>query len=311
MEKESKSKKKGCLSGCLAAFVIIIVLVAALAVIGYLNRHTLLPFITDKLGMEVSSIVQYAGGTKAETGMPPKFLDNAYKLDLPQGDKTVRITTSDAPVDETYDRFVQYFKEDGWEVKKEMESMEVAPEQFASVSKYMKDKLKGAELASDGRRMGMGVTRYNEKTVAAVWQTQGANEQAPDSKSADSEPASPEADKTDNGKDLPEEVSGSDPEDIPVYPGSVRTSYQRMEKGGRILHTVSYAAEAATDEVLAFYETEMENNDWEIVQTAEKQDEKYMEAAKAEDEARLVIRPSKDYEGYTAVEVAAKYRREK
>ncbi|MGM0452425.1 MAG: hypothetical protein ACQERN_04580 [Thermodesulfobacteriota bacterium] len=316
MEIESKSKKKGCLSGCLTAFVIIIILIAALAVIGYFNRHTILPFITDKLGMEVSSIVQYAGGTKTETGMPPQFLNNAYKIDLPQGDKTIRITTSDVPVDETYDRFIQYFKEDGWEVKKEMEAMEVAPEQFASVSKYLEDELKGAELTRNGRRMGMGVTRYNEKTVAAVWQAQGTDAQAADSKSADSKPARSkpersEPKKADNDKELPEEVSGSDPEDIPVYPDSVRTSHQKMEKGGRILHAVSYAAEAAPDEVLAFYETEIKNSDWQIVQTAEKQDKKYMEATKAEDTVRIIIGPSENYEGYTKMEVAAEYRSRK
>ena len=71
---------------------------------------------------------------------------------------------------------------------------------------------------------------------------------------------------------------------------------------------VSYAAEAASDEVLVFYETEMENKDWEITKTAETQDKKYVEAAKAEDRVRIIIRPSDDYEGYTVVEVAAKYR---
>ncbi|MFP4531944.1 MAG: hypothetical protein ACLFNS_04600 [Desulfobacterales bacterium] len=304
MTQESKLKKKGCLPGCLTVFVIIILLVAALAVIGYLNRHTIVPFVTDKLGMKVSSIIQFAGGTKAETGMPPQFLDKAYKIDLPQGDKTVRITTSDESADHIYDRFIQYYKEDGWEVKKEMEAMEMAPDQFASVSQYLKGKLKGAELAKNGRRMGLGVTRYNEETVAAVWRTPDA-----DTDAADSKPVSPEPAKTEDGKKRPEEVSGSDPEGIPVYPGSVRTSYQKMEKEGRISHVVSYAAEAAADEVMTFYETEMEKKDWEIAKTAETQNKKYIEATKAEDRVRIIMRPSDDYEGYTAVEVAAKYRK--
>ena len=275
-----------------------------MAVIGYLNRHTLLPFITDKLGMEVSSIIQYAGGTKAKTGMPPQFLNKAYKIDLPQGDKTVRITTSDTPVDETYDRFIQYFKQDGWQVKKEMASMEMAPEQFSTVSKYMKDKLKGAELARDSLRMGLGVTRYNEETVAAVWQTPGA-----DANKADPKTPSPEPEKTGKEKALPEEVSGSDPKDVPIYPGSVRTSYQRMEQEGRISHAVSYAAEASTDEVLTFYETKIKNNEWEIVKKAETPDEKYVEATKAEDKVRILIKPSEDYKGHTKVEIGATYGR--
>lgn len=175
MAKEPKSKKKGCLTGCLLVLVIIIVLVAVLAVFGYLNRHRILPFVTDKLDLEISSVIQYAGGTEAETGMPAEFLDNAYKIDLPQGNKTAKVTTSDTPADQTYDIFIQYFKEEGWEVKKEMEAQEVASEEVESVSKYMEEELRVAELARDGRRMNLGVTRYNDETVAAVWYTPGSD----------------------------------------------------------------------------------------------------------------------------------------
>lgn len=301
MKKESKSGKKGCLSGCLVAFVIIIVLLAVLTVVIFLNRHAILPFVTDKLGVEVSSVIHHVG-TKAETGMPPEFQENAYKIDLPQEDKTVKVTTSDTPADQTYDAFIQYFKQEGWEVKKEMEALEMAPEQIESVSGYMEEEIRVAELARNGRKMGLGVTRYNDETVAAVWHKPGS-----DSAAADSEPERSEPEKADDAKEQPEEVSGSDPEDVPVYPGAIRTSYQKMEKGGSVSHAVSYAAEADKEKVLAFYETEMEDNDWEIVKKGGAGEEAYLEATKAENNVRIIIRPSDDYAGYTEVEMAARY----
>ncbi|MFO7760249.1 MAG: hypothetical protein R6V20_01370 [Desulfobia sp.] len=301
MKKESRSEKKGCLSGCLLVFVIIIVLLAVLVVVGYLNRHTVVPFVTDKLGVEVSSVIHHVS-TEAKTGMPPEFLDDAYKIDMPQGDKTVKVTTSDTPADQTYDEFIQYFKQEGWEVEKEMEALEMAPEQVASASGYMEEEIRAAELARNGRQMGLAVTRYNDETVAAVWHTPGSA-----ATESDSEPARSEPEKSDEAKDQPEEVSGSDPEDVPVYPGSVRTAYQKVEKGGSVSHAVSYAADADKDKVLAFYETAMENKNWEIVKRAETGEETYLEATKAEGKVRIIIRPSDDYAGYTEMEMAAKY----
>ncbi|MCF8026432.1 MAG: hypothetical protein K9K82_13220 [Desulfobacteraceae bacterium] len=301
MEKESRSKKKGCLPGCLLVFIIIIVFLAVLAVVGYLNRHAILPFITDKLGVEVSSVIHHVG-TKAETGMPPEFLENAYKIDMPQGDKTVKVTTSDTPADQTYDAFIQYFKQEGWEVEEEMAALEMAPEQIESISGYMEEEIRVAELARNSRQMGLAVTRYNEETVAAVWHTPGAA-----AAEAGSEPARSEPEKTDEVKKQPEEVSGSDPEDVPVYPGAVRTAYQKVEKNGSVSHAASYAAKADKEKVLTFYETQMEENDWEIVKKAETSEEKYLEATKTENQVRIIIRPSNDYAGYTEVEMAAKY----
>lgn len=301
MGKEPRSEKKGCLPGCLLVFIIIIVLLAVLAVVGYLNRHAILPFVTDKLGVEVSSVIHHVG-TKAETGMPPGFLDNAYKIDMPQGDKTVKVTTSDTPADQAYDEFLQYFKQEGWEVKTEMAALEMAPEKIESVSGYMDEEIRVAELARNGRKMGLAVTRYNKETVAAVWHKPGS-----DSVKAGAEPARSEPEKSEEVKKQPEEVSGSDPEDVPVYPGSVRTAYQMMEKNGSVSHAASYAAKADNEKVLAFYETEMEENDWEIVKKAETGEEKYFEATKAKSNVRIIIRPSDEYAGYTEVEMAAKY----
>lgn len=169
MGKERKSKeKKGCLPGCLFGSILIIVLVAVLAVFGYLNRYTILPFVSDKMGLEVSSVIPHAG-SKATTGMPSEFLDKAYKIDLPQGNKTVRITTSDVPADQTYDRFLQYFQEGGWEVKKEMEALGAAPKQVENVSQYFEEEIRAAELVRDGQQLDLAVTRYNDETVGAVW----------------------------------------------------------------------------------------------------------------------------------------------
>ncbi|MFO7931293.1 MAG: hypothetical protein R6U97_07790 [Desulfosalsimonas sp.] len=170
-EKEEAPKKKGCFTGCLLVLVIIIVLAAVLAVFGYINRHSILPFVTDKLGLEVSSVIHHVG-SKAEKGMPTGFQDNAYNIDLQQGDKTVRVTTSDEPAEQTYDKFIQHFTDEGWEVEKEVEALEVAPEQLESVSRYMEEELRAAELTKDGRKMGLAVTIYNDETVAAVWSDQ-------------------------------------------------------------------------------------------------------------------------------------------
>lgn len=72
MEKESEPKKKGSLAGCLLVSFIMLLLLAGMVVFGYLNRYTILPFVTDKLGVEISSVLDHVG-TKAETGMPPGF----------------------------------------------------------------------------------------------------------------------------------------------------------------------------------------------------------------------------------------------
>lgn len=301
MEKESRSKKKGCLPGCLLVFIIIIVLLAVLAVIGYLNRHAILPFVTDKLGVEVSSVIHHVG-TKAKTGVPPEFLDNAYKIDMPEGDKTVKVTTSDTPPDQTYDEFIQYFRQEGWEVKNEMEALEMESEHTGTISDYMEEEVRAAELSRNGREMNLAVTRYNQETVAAVWHTPGEA-----AAKTGSEPARSEPEKSDEVKKQPEEVSGSDPEDVPVYPESVRTAYQKAEKGSSVLHAATYAAKADKEKVLAFYETEMGEKDWEIVKKAETGKEKYLEAKKAKDRVRIIIRPSDDYAGYTEVKMAAEY----
>ncbi|MCF8029160.1 MAG: hypothetical protein K9K81_12410, partial [Desulfobacteraceae bacterium] len=206
------------------------------------------------------------------------------------------------PADQTYDAFIQYFKQKGWNVRKEMEALDMAPEQAAAISDYIEEEIRAAELSRNGHQMGLAVTRYNDETLAAVWHTPGAT-----AAEAGSEPVRAEPEKTDAAKKRPEEVSGSDPEDVPVYPGSVRTAYQKMEKGGSVSHAASYAAKADKEKVLAFYETEMEENDWEIVKKVETGEEKYLEATKTENQVRIIIRPSDDYPGYTEVEMAAKY----
>lgn len=301
MENEAKPKKKGCLSGCLISLLIIIVLLAVLIVVGYLNRHRILPFASDKLGLEISSVIHHFG-SNAEKGMPSEFLDNAYKIDATEGEKIVKVTTSNVPAAQTYDRFIEYFKEKGWEVRKKMKTLEGTPEQVESISKYMEEELRAAELARDSQRMGLGVARYNEETVAAIW-----HPPISDSEAAHSAPASPEPDKKGDVKKQPEEVSGSDPEDIPVYPGAVRTSYQEVTQEGSISHAVSYSAEADRDEVLNFYKMEMDKKDWKIVKKAETQEENYLEATKAKDKVRIIIRESDKYANYTEIEITARY----
>ncbi|MEF8941460.1 MAG: hypothetical protein V5B78_01580 [Desulfohalobiaceae bacterium] len=302
MEDDTNPKKKGCLSGCLICLLIIIVLVAVLIVVGYFYGHRILPFVSDRLGIEASSVIHHFG-TKAEKGMPSQFLDNAYKIDAPKDNKIVRVTTSDVPADQTYDRFIEYFEGKGWEVKKEMQALESAPEQVDSISKYLEEELRAAELARDNQRMGLGVAKFNNETVAAVWHTPVSN-----SKASDSEPASTKPEKKDEVKEQPEEISGSDPQDVPVYSGAIRTSYQEITQEGTLTHSASYAAETDREEVLEFYMPEMKGKGWEIVKKAETQEEIYLEATKAEDRVRIIIRESERYANYTVIEITARYR---
>ncbi|MFP4040455.1 MAG: hypothetical protein ACLFS7_07925 [Desulfosudaceae bacterium] len=168
-KQDSEKKKMGCLAGCLIGIIIMILLVTALVVFGYLNRDKLLPFIAEKAGAEVSTVIKYAG-EKAETGMPSEFMDRAYKIDIPGEDKTVKVTTSDEPAEQTYDKFMQYYQDRGWKVAKEAEALQTAPEQMESVAEYMQENIRIAELEKDGQKMSLAVGRFDEETVAAVWQ---------------------------------------------------------------------------------------------------------------------------------------------
>ncbi|MFP4193951.1 MAG: hypothetical protein ACLFRO_03325 [Desulfobacterales bacterium] len=170
-EEAAPKKKKGCLFGCLTVTVIILVLVIGLAVFGYLNRDKLLPFIAEKAGAEVSTVIKYAG-EKAETGMPSEFMDRAYRIDIPGEDKTVKITTSEEPAEQTYDKFIQYYQDSGWKVNKEAEALQTAPEQMEQAAEYMQENTRIAELEKDGQKMTLAVGRFDEETVAAVWHAQ-------------------------------------------------------------------------------------------------------------------------------------------
>lgn len=299
MGQQAPKKKKGCLGGCLTVIVIVIVLVAGLAVFGYLNRHKIMPFITEKTGIEVSTAIKYLG-TKAETGMPSEFMDNAYEIEIPGRDKTVTVATSDAPVDRTYDRFIQHYRERGWEVSKEAEALETAPEQMEPVAGYIRENTKIAELEKDGRKMGLAVGGFNEETIAAVWHLQDAG-------TAEAGTASSETLETKDAAPEPKEVSGSDPQDVPLYPGSVRTSYKKAEREGTGAYQASYAVEADEAEVQDFYEKQIEEEGWNIVSKTETDKQRYLEADRGGDKLGIIIKPSNDYPDYTATEISAKY----
>ncbi|MCF8025935.1 MAG: hypothetical protein K9K82_10685, partial [Desulfobacteraceae bacterium] len=99
--------------------------------------------------------------------------------------------------------------------------------------------------------------------------------------------------------------SGSDPEDVPLYPDSIRTSYQKVTEGDKISHLASYGAEADKGKVFNFYEEQLKNKNWEIVKKAETEGKKYLEAARDQDKVRIIIQKSNDY---TEIEIAAVYR---
>ena len=88
----------------------------------------------------------------------------------------------------------------------------------------------------------------------------------------------------------------------------IRTSYQEITQEGTLTHSASYAAETDRDEVLEFYMPEMKEKGWEITKKAETREEIYLEATKAEDRVRIIIRESEKYANYTTIEITARYR---
>ncbi len=296
VKNDSKPQKKGCLLGCLAAVIVAVLLVVGLFVLGYLNRHKILPLIMEKTDIEVVTVMQHMG-TEVESGLPSEFLDDAYQIDLPRREGTVKVASVEGSVDQTYGRLLEYYEGEGWEVDEEVEVLKDAPEHVESFSKHAGE-WKAAELAKDDKKMGVAVTTYRDETLGIVWHSPAEEAETAVPEPEDRDLREQEADDAE-----PEEVSGSDPEDIPVYPDSVRTSYRELKEGDGRIQKVAYAARADENEVKDFLKNEMEKENWAIEREARKGEERYLELSKGEKEVQIVIKKSDDYAGYTEIMV--------
>lgn len=82
----------------------------------------------------------------------------------------------------------------------------------------------------------------------------------------------------------PSAVSGEDPRFVSIYPGAVRTMYG--SDGDE--HAAVYAAPADPDDVVEFYEAEIEKLDWQIAQKKSTDDRFAIAAANEEGESLFV-----------------------
>ena len=163
---QGKSGKKGCLFGCLAIIVIAVVVVAGVLAFGYFNRNKILPAALDKLNLEVTAVMKHMG-EKVESGLPPEFMDHAYQIKSADG--TIKVTKSDASVDETYNTFTEYFKAEGWTVDEDLESLpQATSKQVKAVVDAMNKDRKMAVLEKGNDRMFLILTGDEEETLAAV-----------------------------------------------------------------------------------------------------------------------------------------------
>lgn len=98
-----------------------------------------------------------------------------------------------------------------------------------------------------------------------------------------------------------EDVDGNDIEEIPRYPGSVRTSYGRFEAGGEETTMVSYLVEATTEELFEFYQDELEALGWDEVYTYQYNGSGQLQAWDENTAGIVTIEPHGSFEGYIAI----------
>ncbi len=297
--KKARSGKKGCLIGCLLATVIVFLLVAG-SIYAYFNMHKILPFAMARMGVDVATVIQHAG-VEAETGMPSEFLGKAYKINLPRQEGILKVASVDVSVGEAYDKFIDYFKSDGWEIKDEFEVLRGTPEVVTSFSGYM-DELSAAELEKDGRKAVLAVIAYQNETVGIVW-----HPQKDDARTAVSKPAEVKPEHKKPAPVEPEEINGTDPENIPLYPGSVRIEYIKASEGNRIIHRTVYAVKAEKNAAMEFYRKEIENENWIIEKTLSTAELSALQAIKNNSRVYIAIRSSNDYADYTETEIVTEY----
>ncbi|MFW5996850.1 MAG: hypothetical protein ACOCQP_02445 [Lentisphaeria bacterium] len=113
-------RRKGLAIGCLIFLIAFLVIVSSGLVIGYYNRHRILPAIIEKLDVDVTEIMKYTG-KKSEQGLPPEFMENAYEMNVADG--SIKLTNIELPLKEVYEKVIQYFSEEGWEIDEDLEDL--------------------------------------------------------------------------------------------------------------------------------------------------------------------------------------------
>lgn len=107
------------------------------------------------------------------------------------------------------------------------------------------------------------------------------------------------AEETASEKSPPQsDVDGSDIEDVPRYPGSVRTEYSRVESESEIQIYNLYIAEATFEDVKEFYEETLPDNGWTVEQAIQTNDGGQIIAAKDSKTITIGFENDSDYEGY-------------
>ncbi|GEM_PF-3519865 len=281
-----ESKKKGCFSGCLIIFAVFSVILLGVFVYGYFNRYKILPRAMNIAGVEIDTIASFMG-EEIDSGLPAEFTDRAYRIEIPEAQGRLKISSSDTPVDEKYNKFVDYFSEEGWVFLEEFESVSDAPGQLGHFSKYLQD-MKAARMQRGDERISVFVSRYNDETIGAVWRESLSQV---------------DAEKQQEVKREPEEVEGEDPDNFPLFPEGVRISFMSGSDGDEFFYDVAYAVKAARDEVVEYYENEMEKGNWSISQKARVEDREFIEAHADRAQAHITIEPSSVYEGYSEIHI--------
>lgn len=98
------------------------------------------------------------------------------------------------------------------------------------------------------------------------------------------------------------DVEGNDISDLPRYPGSVRTSYWRMDFGdGGEAITVTYITSVNVSEVLKFYQEKLPVNGWTDITEMQMEDAFWLMGYREGVNARVSINPDTFYVGYTSI----------
>jgi hypothetical protein len=304
-------KKKG----CLGIFLVIALIVIGVLIFGYLNRHKIFACASEKLGLEAVTILENRG-TKVQSGLPPGFLNKAYRIDLPEGKGTFKIASVSISREEAYSKLVEYYESEGWKLKSEAdimeESLEESLEEITPVAALTKE-LEVAELEKGGKKMRIAVSRYGNETLGIVWKpafegtANSETSELPATKRPTSQGKTTEPETVAKMEKL-ESVDGADPEGIPLYKGSVRTDYMRVVENGKIIEWVVYSVAGKKDAIKSFFSKELEEKDWEIERQATMNGESYLQASQSGRKTHITIKDRSD--GYTGIEVVVESEQE-
>lgn len=115
--------------------------------------------------------------------------------------------------------------------------------------------------------------------------------------------ASDEKDTEDEETPPQSDVKGSDIEDVPRYPGSVRVEYVRQESDTKTTTYMNYVAEATFDEAFNFYEKALQDNGWDIQKKVESNEEGGFIASKGSKQVVIRWEANSDFGGYIDIEI--------